>query len=133
MKGCDNMAIKTTRKKISYYKVARLIVTIMFVAVAGLYCYNEYNQIPVGVISQEEALGSKSAQEMSAKHRAQLEAEADRKLHEKLAEDAKQKSLAEQEAKLQAQQAENKARSEKEHADFIEHRRDPHGPVTIAQ
>ena len=95
------MAIKRQRK-ISWYKVARLIVTIMFVAVAGLYCYNEHNQIPVGVISQEEALGSESAQEMSAKHHAQLEAEADRKLHEKLAEEAKQKSLAEQEAKLQA-------------------------------
>ena len=132
MKGCDNMAIKTTRKKISYYKVARLIVTIMFVAVAGLYCYNEHNQIPVGVISQEEALGSESAQEMSAKHRAQLEAEADRKLHEKLAEEAKQKSLAEQEAKLQAQQAEQKVRSEKERAEFIKHRRDPYWPV-VAQ
>ena len=124
MKGCDNMAIKRQRK-ISWYKVARLIVTIMFVAVAGLYCYNEHNQIPVGVISQEEALGSESAQEMSAKHRAQLEAEADRKLHEKLAKEAKQKSLAEQEAKLQAQQAAQKARSEKERAEFIEHRRDP--------
>ena len=87
------MAIKT-RKKISYYKVARLIVTIMFVAVAGLYCYNEHNQIPVGVISQEEAIGSESEQEMSEKNSAKLEAEADRKLHEKLAEYAKQKILA---------------------------------------
>ena len=126
------MAIKT-RRKISWYKVARLVVTIMFVAVAGLYCYNEYNQIPVGVISQEEALGSESAKEASAKHRAQLEAEADRKLHEKLAEEAKQKSLAEQEVWFQAQQAEDKARSEKERALFIEHRQDPHGPVTIAE
>ena len=116
------MAIKT-RKKINSYKVMRLITIIMFIMVVGLYCHNEYTEIPVRAISQEEALGSKSAQEMSAKHRAQLEAEADRKLHEKLAE----------EAKLQAQQAEDKARSEKERADFIEHRRDPHGPVTIAQ
>ena len=124
---------KTTRKKISWYKVARLVVTIMFVAVAGLYCYNEYNQIPVGVISQEEALGSESAEEASAKHRAQLEAEADRKLHEKLAEEAKQKSLAEQEVWLKAQQAEQKARSEQEHANFIKHRQDSYGPVTIAK
>ena len=124
---------KTTRKKISYYKVARLIVTILFVAVAGLYCYNEHNQIPVGVISQEEALGSESAEEASAKHRAQLEAEADRKLHEKLAKEAKSKSAAEQEVWLKAQQAEDKARSEKERALFIEHRRDPHGSVTIAK
>ena len=124
---------KTTRKKISYYKVARLIVTILFVAVAGLYCYNEHNQIPVGVIPQEEALGSESAEEMSAKYRARLQEEADRKLHEKLVEDAKQKSLAEQEVWLQAQQAEDKARSEKERALFIEHRRDPHGSVIIAK
>ncbi len=122
------MAVKT-RKKISYYKVARLIVTIMFIAVAGLYCYNEHNQIPVGVISQEEALGSESAEKSSAKHRAQLEAEADRKLHEKLAEEAKAKSAAEQEAWFQAQQAAEKARSEKERAEFIKHRRDPHWPV----
>ena len=126
------MAIKT-RKKINSYKVMRLITIIMFIMVVGLYCHNEYTEIPVRAISQEEALGSKSAQEMSAKHRAQLEAEADRKLHEKLAEEAKQKSLAEQEVWLQAQQAEDKARSEKERADFIRHRRDPHGPVTIAE
>lgn len=75
----------------------------------------------------------KSADEMSADYRARLQEEADRKLHEKLAEEAKQKSLAEQEAKLQAQQAEDKARSEKERTLFIQHRRDPHGPVTIAE
>ena len=126
------MAIKT-RKKINSYKVMRLITIIMFIMVVGLYCHNEYTEIPVRAISQEEALGSKSAQEMSAKHRAQLEAEADRKLHEKLAEEAKAKSAAEQEVWLQAQQAEDKARSEKERADFIRHRRDPHGPITIAE
>ena len=126
------MAIKT-RRKISWYKVARLVVTIMFVVVAGLYCYNEYNQIPVRAISQEEALGSESAEEASAKHRAQLEAKADRKLHEKLAEETKQKSLAEQEAKLRDQQQKEKARSEQEHANFIKHRQDPHGPVAIAE
>ena len=124
---------KTTRKKISGYKVMRLITIIMFIMVAGLYCYNEHSQIPVRAISQEEALGSESAEKASAKHRAQLEAEADRKLHEKLAEEAKQKSLAEQEVWFQAQQAEDKARSEKGRALFIEHRRDPHGSVTIAQ
>ena len=124
------MAIKTrTHKRISYYKVMRLIVTIMFIAVAGLYCYNEHNEIPVRAISQEEALGGESAQEASAKHRAQLEAEADRKLHEKLAEEAKAKSAAEQEAWFQAQQATEKARSEKERVEFIKHRRDPHWPV----
>ena len=123
---------KTTRKKISGYKVMRLITIIMFIMVAGLYCYNEHGQIPVGVISQEEALGGESAQEMSAKHRAQLEAEADRKLHEKLVEEAKAKSAAEQEVWFQAQQAKEKARSEKERAEFIDHRRDPHWPV-VAQ
>ena len=126
------MAIKT-RKKISGYKVMRLITIIMFIMVAGLYCYNEHSQIPVRAISQEEALGSESAEEASAKHRAQLEAEADRKLHEKLAEEAKQKSLAEQEVWLKAQQAEQKARSEQERANFIKHRQDSHGPVTIAE
>ena len=123
---------KTTRKKISGYKVMRLITIIMFIMVAGLYCYNEHNQIPVGVIPQEEALGSESAEEMSAKYRARLQ-EADRKLHGKLAEEAKQKSLAAQEVWLQARQAEDKAHSEKERALFIEHRRDPHGSITIAK
>ena len=126
------MAIKT-RKKINGYKVMRLITIIMFIMVVGLYCHNEYTEIPVRAISQEEALGSESAQEMSAKHRAQLEAEADRKLHEKLAEEAKAKSAAEQEAWLQAQQEADRARSKKERADFIRYRRDPHGPVTIAE
>ena len=124
------MAIKT-RKKISGYKVMRLITIIMFIMVAGLYCYNEYNQIPVGVIPQEEALGSESAEEMSAKYRARLQEEADRKLHEKLAKEAK--SAAEQEVWLKAQQAEDKARSEKERANFIKHRQGPHGLVTIAK
>lgn len=122
---------KTTRKKISYYKVARLIVTILFVAVASLYCYNEHNQIPVGVISQEEVLGSESAEAMSAKYRARLQEEADRKLHEKLAKEAK--SAAEQEVWLKAQQEKEKARSEQERANFIKHRQDPHGLVTIAK
>ena len=125
------MAIKT-RKKINSYKVMRLITIIMFIMVVGLYCHNEYTEIPVRAISQEEALGSKSAQEMSAKHRAQLEAEADRQLHEKIAEEAKAKSAAEQEAWLRAQQVEQKARSEKERVNFIEHRRNPHWPV-VAQ
>lgn len=124
------MAIKT-RRKISYYKVARLVVTIMFVVVAGLYCYNEHTQIPVGVIPQEEVLGSESAEEMSAKYRARLQEEADRKLHEKLAKEAK--SAAEQEVWLKAQQEKEKARSEQERANFIKHRQDPHDLVTIAK
>lgn len=128
------MAIKTrTHKRISYYKVVRLIVTILFVMVAGLYCYNEHNQIPVRAISQEEALGDKSVEEMREKYRAHLQEKADLERHNALMGEAKAKSQAEQEAKLQAQQEANKARSEKERADFIEHRRDPHGPVTIAQ
>lgn len=126
------MAIKT-RKKINGYKVMRLITIIMFIMVVGLYCHNEYTEIPVRAISQEEALGSESAQEMSAKHRAQLEAEADRKLHERLAEEAKVKSAAEQEAWLQAQQEADRARYKKERADFIRHRQDSHGPVAIAE
>lgn len=128
------MAIKTrTHKRISYYKVVRLIVTILFVMVAGLYCYNEYDQIPVRAISQEEALGEKSVEEMREKYNARLQEKADLERHSVLMEEAKAKSQAEQEAKLQAQQEADKARSEKERADFIEHRRDPHGPVTIAQ
>lgn len=126
------MAIKT-RKKISWYKVARLVVTIMFVVVAGLYCYNEYNQIPVRAISQEEALGEKSVEEMREKYNAHLQEKADLERHNALMEEAKAKRIAEQEAWLTAQQVEQKARSEKERANFIEHRRDQHGPVTIAQ
>ena len=120
------MAIKTrTHKRISYYKVARLVVTILFVMVAGLYCYNEHNQIPVRAISQEEALGEKSVEEMREKYNARLQEKADLELHQKLRDEANKKSAAEQEAKLQAQQEADKARSEKERADFIEHRRDP--------
>lgn len=127
------MAIKTrTHKKISYYKVARLIVTVMFIAVAGLYCYNEHNQIPVEVIPQEEALGDKSVEEMREKYRARLQEKADAELHRKLSEEASKKSIAEQEAWLKAQQEAEKARSEKERANFIEHHRDPKWPV-VAQ
>ena len=126
------MAIKT-RKKISGYKVMRLITIIMFIMVAGLYCYNEHNQIPVRAISQEEALGEKSVEEMREKYNARLQEKADLEHHNALMGEAKAKSQAEQEAKLQAQQEADKARSEKERADFIEYRRDPHGPVTIAK
>ena len=115
------MAIKRTKKKISWYKVARLVLIVMMVV--GSFHY---------IITTPEPQ-HKSAEEMSVEYRTQLEKEADRKLHEKLAEEAKAKSAAEQEVWLQAQQAEDKARSEKERALFIEHRRDPHSPVTIVQ
>ena len=120
------MAIKT-RRKISYYKVARLV--LILVMVVGVFCHHDYI---VEVLTTPEPQ-HESAEEMSAKYRARLQKEADRKLHEKLAEEAKQKSLAEQEAWLKAQQEKDKARSEKERALFIQHRRDPHGPVTIAE
>ena len=126
------MAIKT-RKKINSYKVMRLITIIMFIMVVGLYCHNEYTEIPVRAISQEEALGEKSVEEMREKYNARLQEKADIELHQKLREEANKKSAAEQEAKLQAQQEADKTRSEKERADFIAHRRDLHGPVTIAQ
>ena len=126
------MAIKN-RKKISSYKVMRLITIIMFIMVVGLYCHNEYTEIPMRAISQEEALGEKSVEEMREKYNACLQEKADMELHQKLREEANKKSTAEQEAKLQAQQAKDKERTEKERADFIEHRRDPHGPVTITQ
>ena len=124
---------KTTRKKISGYKVMRLITIIMFIMVAGLYCYNEHSQIPVRAISQEEALGEKSVEEMREKYNAHLQEKADLERHNALMEEAKAKRIAEQEAWLTAQQVEQKARSEKERANFIEHRRDQHGPVIIAQ
>ena len=118
------MAIKK-RRKISYYKVARLV--IILIMVVGVFCHHDYI---VEVLMTPEPQ-HKSADEMSADYRARLQEEADRKLHEKLAEEAKQKSLAEQEAWLKAQQQKEKARSEKERAEFIEHRRDPHWPVVI--
>ena len=126
------MAIKN-RKKISSYKVMRRITIIMFIMVVGLYCHNEYTEIPMRAISQEEALGEKSVEEMREKYNARLQEKADMELHQKLREEANKKSAAEQEAKLQAQQEADKARSEKERADFIRHRRDPHGPVTITE
>lgn len=120
------MAIKT-RRKISWYKVACLVAVI--VMVVGVFCHHDYI---VEVLTTPEPQ-QESAEEMSADYRARLQEKADMELHQKLREEANKKSTAEQEAKLQAQQAEDKARSEKERADFIEHRRDPHGPVTIAQ
>ncbi len=119
------MAIKT-RRKISYYKVARLIV-ILFIMVGAIY-HHEYL---FEVLTTPEPQ-HKSADEMSADYRARFQEEADRKLHEKLAEEAKQKSITEQETWFKAQQEAEKARSEKERANFIEHRRDPHWPV-VAQ
>lgn len=121
------MAIKTTRKKISYYKVARLM--LVLIMIVGVVYHHEYL---VEVLTTPEPQ-QKTVEEMSANYHARLQEKADMELHQKLREEANKKSTAEQEAKLQAQQAEDKARSEKERADFIEHRRDPHGPVTIAQ
>lgn len=120
------MAIKT-RRKISWYKVARLVAVI--VMVVGVFCYHD-NIVEVLTTPEPQ---QKTVEEMSVDYRARLQEKADIELHQKLREEANKKSTAEQEAKLQAQQAEDKARSEKERADFIEHRRDPHGPVTIAQ
>ena len=127
MKGCDNMAIKRTKKRISWYKVARLV--LILVMVVGVFCHHDYI---VEVLTTPEPQ-QKTVEEMSADYRARLQKKADMELHQKLHEEANKKSAAEQEAKLQAQQEADKARSEKERADFIEHRRDPHGPVTIAQ
>lgn len=122
------MAIKTTRKrKISWYKVVRLVAVIIMVV--GVFCYHD-NIVEVLTTPEPQ---QESAEEMSAKHRARLQEKADAELHRKLSEEASKKSIAEQKAWLQAQQEADKARSEKERADFIEHRRDPHGPVTIAQ
>ena len=115
------MAIKRTKKKIRWYKVARLVLIVMMVV--GSFHY---------IITTPEPQ-HKSAEEMSVEYHTQLEKEADRKLHEKLAEEAKAKSAAEQEVWLTAQQVEQKARSEKERANFIKHRQDSHGPVTIAE
>ena len=116
------MAIKRQRK-ISRYKVARLV--IILVMMVGVFCHRDYL---VEVLTTPEPQ-QKTAEEMSADYRARLQEEADRKLHEKLAEEARQKSIAEQEAWLKAQQAKEKARSEQERANFIQHRRDPHWPV----
>ena len=120
------MAIKR-RRKISYYKVARLI--IILIMVVGAFCY--HNEIAEALLTPEPQ--QESAEEMSAKYRARLQEKEDFIRHQKTMDELKAKSVAEQEAKLQAQQEADKARSEKERADFIEHRRDPHGPVTIAQ
>ena len=125
MKGCDNMAIKK-RRKLNWYKVVRLM--LVLIMMVGVY-HHEYL---VEVLTTPEPQ-QKTVEEMSADYRARLQEKADMELHQKLREEANKKSTAEQEAKLQAQQAEDKARSEKERADFIEHRRDLHGPVTIAQ
>ena len=126
MKGCDNMAIKK-RRKLNWYKVVRLM--LVLIMMVGVVYHHEYL---VEVLTTPEPQ-QKTVEEMSADYRARLQEKADMELHQKLREEANKKSTAEQEAKLQAQQAEDKARSEKERADFIEHRRDPHGPVTIAQ
>ena len=125
-KGCDIMAIKK-RRKLNWYKVVRLM--LVLIMMVGVVYHHEYL---VEVLTTPEPQ-QKTVEEMSADYRARLQEKADMELHQKLREEANKKSTAEQEAKLQAQQAEDKARSEKERADFIEHRRDPHGPVTITQ
>ena len=126
MKGCDNMAIKK-RRKLNWYKVVRLM--LVLIMMVGVVYHHEYL---VEVLTTPEPQ-QKTVEEMSADYRARLQEKADMELHQKLREEANKKSVAEQEEKLQAQQAEDKARSEKERANFIEHRQDPHGPVTIAQ
>ena len=126
MKGCDNMAIKT-RRKLNWYKVARLVAVI--VMVVGVFCYHD-NIVEVLTTPEPQ---QESAEEMSAKYRARLQEKEDFIRHQKTMDELKAKSVAEQEAKLQSQQVEDKVRSEKERALFIQHRRDPHGPVTVAE
>ena len=107
--------------------MARLV--LILVMVVGVFCHHDYI---VEVLTTPEPQ-QESAEEMSAKYRARLQEKEDFIRHQKTMDELKAKSVAEQEAKLQAQQAEDKARSEKERALFIQHRRDPHGPVTIAE
>lgn len=122
------MAIKTTRKrKISWYKVVRLVAVIIMMV--GVIYHHDYL---FEVLTTPEPQ-TKSAEEMSAEYRARLQKEQDAREFHKIYEQEKQKRMAEQEAKFQAQQEADRARSEKERADFIQHRRDPHGPVTIAE
>ena len=120
------MAIRK-RRKLNYYKVARLIV-ILFMMVGAIY-HHEYL---FEVLTTPEPQ-TKSAEEMGADYRTRLQKEKDAREFHEICEQEKEKRLAEQEAWLKAQQEKEQARSEKERADFIRHRRDPHGPVTIAE
>ena len=119
------MAIK--RRKLNYYKVARLIV--ILIMMVGVICRHDYL---IEVLTTPEPQ-SKTAEEMSAEYRARLQEKESFIRHQKMMDELKTKSAAEQEAKLQAQQEADRARSEKERTLFIQHRRDPHGPVTIAE
>lgn len=120
------MAIKK-RRKLNWYKVVRLV--LVLIMMVGVVYHHEYL---VEVLTTPEPQ-QKTVEEMSADYRARLQEKADMELHQKLREEANKKSAAEQEAKLQAQQEADRARSEKERADFIQHRRDPRGPVTVAE
>lgn len=120
------MAIKRQRK-ISWYKVARLVAVI--VMVVGTFYY--HNEIAEALLTPEPQ--QPSVEEMGAKYRARLQEKEEFIRHQKMMDELKSKSAAEQEAKFQAQQEADRARSEKERADFIQHRRDPHGPVTVAE
>lgn len=95
----------------------------------GVICHHDYL---IEVLTTPEPQ-TKSAEEMSADYRARIQKEQDAREFHEIYEREKQKRIAEQEAWLQDQQSKEKARSEKERADFIQHRRDPHGPVTIAE
>ena len=121
------MAIKRTKKRISWYKVARLVAVIVMV-VGAFYCHNEIAEALLTPEPQQP-----SVEEMREKYRARLQEKENFIRHQKMMDELKAKSAAEQEAKLQAQQEADRVRSEKERADFIRHRRDPHGPVTIAE
>lgn len=120
------MAIKR-RRKINWYKVARLVAVI--VMMVGVIYHHDYL---IEVLTTPEPQ-MKSAEEMSADYRARLQKEKDDREFHEICEQEKQKRLVEQEAWLKAQQEADRVRSEKERADFIKHRRDPHGPVTIAE
>lgn len=95
--------------------------------VGTFYCHNEIAEALLTPEPQQP-----SVEEMSAKYRARLQEKADAELHRKLSEEASKKSIAEQKAWLQDQQAKEKAHSEKERANFIEHHRDQHWPI-VAQ
>ena len=107
--------------------MARLVAVIAMV-VGTFYYHNEIIEVLLTPEPQQE-----SVEEMREKYRARLQEKEEFIRHQKMMDELKSKNQAELEVKLQAQQEADKVRSEKERTLFIQHRRDPHGPVTIAE
>lgn len=117
--------MKTKKRKINPYKVLRLVGILCAVV---FMCYCTYT----GVLFSEEPQAITVEESRQLRIR-QLKEIAEQKERQEIAAQYHAQEEAKYEAWLLERKKEYDAQREAEYQNFIQHRRDPHGPVTIAE